>query len=1005
MIAADVSALLERFRLKPATESKFKYIQVNSSLSGPHQHGSLSMPFDVRLATSVLAEVFGAPTATIPVSAAQVSTLKFTDADFKEAARFIERLTGESYETARCWFQTFDDNLARKDKSLASATLGTLKEVWPKIQRLQRRGAGAYITVNPSNGGRKGTDATGIRCVYRDVDTGTAPDLPLAEHMRVVTPGGFHSYLLVNVGTEVFQEWSAVMQRMVAEYGADKKAVDLTRVLRLPGTWHLKDASNPRKIRIDVTTERAPYTWAEIVAAIPPLYDTPSAPSKPSSRAAPAERALERAIALNEVTDKTMHELSVALSVIPADERDVWVNIGHAMASLKGTEFEAQAHDLWLDWSMKSDTFNDGDEKQWDTFKPSSITYKSVFAAADSIDKGWRAVAAPKKTVKEVIDTLRRSKSDEVLASWVGLVMPLSKSEAQEVIADVSRITGRGVRPLTADLADARDAAARAAVERDISKRVGDRLRIQWHPEDKTTTTHTLEAEIVRRARPGEYISFGGRLARVKVKKLPFTHLIDDVDGDPPEVPQIDPLDTVGALAMAERVSVFMQWAGDGWRPIGVPQGVIDILINKVDHAAPTVTGLVTHPIVLRDGTILSSDGLHQRSGLYLQGVGGIELRAYAQSEATDALSRLMEHFLQGFEFASQLDADIALAGLFTGVQRRVLDTAPGLMIQASAQSSGKTTLARRIHLILTGRDMPVCTFPEDEAEMGKRLLSMLLRSPALVCFDNLMDGLTFRSAALSSVMTGTELSQRILGESRDAEALTNVLFIATGNNNGMGADEVTRWMTTKLAPATARPQERSFKHADVTAHALGIRHQVLRDVVGIVAGCRGAAFTSNGVATRFPSWAKLVRDPLLWAGAADVAQVFADNNEKSPELRAHGALMYCLYRVFGNDRFRAGEVVAVAKVRIDSLATSPAELKLAAVGTVDEANELSENIVEALQALRVKDTRNAGAVGRALRAKLGRSVRIDLGGVDGDVVLAERSVNGTDYYKIEVQG
>jgi hypothetical protein len=52
-------------------------------------------------------------------------------------------------------------------------------------------------------------------------------------------------------------------------------------------------------------------------------------------------------------------------------------------------------------------------------------------------------------------------------------------------------------------------------------------------------------------------------------------------------------------------------------------------------------------------------------------------------------------------------------------------------------QASGKTTLFRKFHIVLTGRDMAVSTFPEnDEAEVQKRLLAMLMRSPAMVCFD-----------------------------------------------------------------------------------------------------------------------------------------------------------------------------------------------------------------------------------------------------------------------------
>ena len=58
-----------------------------------------------------------------------------------------------------------------------------------------------------------------------------------------------------------------------------------------------------------------------------------------------------------------------------------------------------------------------------------------------------------------------------------------------------------------------------------------------------------------------------------------------------------------------------------------------------------------------------------------------------------------------------------------------------------------------------------------------------------------------------------------------------------TGNNLSLGSDELTRWLPIYLNSKSARPQERTFKKPDVMSHALSIREEVLRDVVGIVAG------------------------------------------------------------------------------------------------------------------------------------------------------------------------
>ncbi|MGV3498810.1 MAG: hypothetical protein ACO1OR_08300, partial [Hydrogenophaga sp.] len=484
---------------------------------------------------------------------------------------------------------------------------------------------------------------------------------------------------------------------------------------------------------------------------------------------------------------------------------------------------------------------------------PEQVAVRARNAAkADSAEVAARSVA-------DIVDELRRLPRDQRLTEWVCMSVALPKDAAAEVVEQVSRLTGVGVRRLNAALADARARRARSAHESALARRIGDRLRLEWRPDDKTKLADKVEASILRRVAPDEYLQFGGVPARVVVKTLPGTQHFDDPYAVAPPVAHIEPLDQVGALALAERSVAFVEMRGETLHLIGIPQALLDILLLKKSHAAPAVSGLLVHPVVLRDGTILAEDGLHQPSGLFLKGAACPGARAYTQAEAVAALARIRGALLDGFEFDNLLSADAAVAGLFTGVQRRLLDQAPGLAVLAGAQASGKTTLARRLHLLLTGQDMPVASFPAgDEAEMQKRLLSLLLRSPAMVCFDNLADGTTFRSAALAAAMTGPVLSQRVLGVSRDADAPTNVLFVLTGNNLSLGADEATRWMVSRLAPTAARPEERQFMNADVVAHALKVRQAVLADVVGIVAGLL-AYGTPQRPRTRFAQWDRMV--------------------------------------------------------------------------------------------------------------------------------------------------
>lgn len=594
----------------------------------------------------------------------------------------------------------------------------------------------------------------------------------------------------------------------------------------------------------------------------------------------------------------------------------------------------------------------------------------------------------PAVTLASAIEQIAGVDADQARSMWLGLALQLSRADAETFIDRVTTTISVGRQALKGTLSEARAAARIKQQQNDFAELVGDHLAIQWHPDTCTSIAHQIEAQIIATAKPGEYVAFAGVLCHVVNKPLPCTHLIDDPDAEPPAVPQIEPLGKVAMLDRVERVVKLYELKNDRTKKlIAVPPIVLEVLIGKRDHAAPNVNGLVTHSIVLPDGTILATNGLHQRSGLYLAGIGDVDARPYTQAEAVNALQRLRDTFLDGFEFATPADEDNALAGLLTGVQRRLLDSAPGLAVLASTQSSGKTTLARRIHIILTGRDMPASTFAlGNESEVRKSLLAMLMCNPAMVCFDNIQDGFTFASGTLALAMTSATFDERILGISRIMSVPTNVLFTMTGNNLSLGNDEVTRWLVTRLAPRTSRPQERKFHHPDVVAHGLSIRSAVLRDVVGIVAGSLVAGVTLTTRGTRFPMWDRMVRLPLLWAGASDVADAFRKNAAESDNARAHQALLWSLHHTFKGQGFKAADLRTLVQ------AIPPHDVDLGALGKVTTKH--APTVRSALESIKVKmDGRDmAMSIGNRLSDRIGRVAE-----VEGQEMMLSKQVDTHD--------
>lgn len=85
------------------------------------------------------------------------------------------------------------------------------------------------------------------------------------------------------------------------------------------------------------------------------------------------------------ITRETLDHLRGALGAIPSDDRDLWVKIGLALKTLPADKGNA----LWLEWSAKSDKFDEADAlAKWDTMRPLKTHWRWVFEVA-SDEYGW----------------------------------------------------------------------------------------------------------------------------------------------------------------------------------------------------------------------------------------------------------------------------------------------------------------------------------------------------------------------------------------------------------------------------------------------------------------------------------------------------------------------------------------------------------------------------------------------------------------------------------------
>jgi len=149
-------------------------------------------------------------------------------------------------------FQTFDDD--RCSGHTPNGRLARDTSDRNEVIHLYALGAGVFVTINETDlTGRKSENIKRIRAVWQEDDEGHGGPFPLPPSLVVESsPGHFHRYWLTAddwpADEQGRADFAAVMERMVASYGSDKNAKDISRVLRLPGFLHRKDATQPHMV-------------------------------------------------------------------------------------------------------------------------------------------------------------------------------------------------------------------------------------------------------------------------------------------------------------------------------------------------------------------------------------------------------------------------------------------------------------------------------------------------------------------------------------------------------------------------------------------------------------------------------------------------------------------------------------------------------------------------------------------------------------------------------------
>lgn len=376
------------------------------------------------------------------------------------------------------------------------------------------------------------------------------------------------------------------------------------------------------------------------------------------------------------------------------------------------------------------------------------------------------------------------------------------------------------------------------------------------------------------------------------------------------------------------------------------PQPVVSAVRELGDWPGlDPLEGVLEAPGLRPDGSVLDTPGYDPSTGLIYapcRDYPGIP-DAPTEDDVRHAWDVLLTPF-QEFALQSAADKSSLAALMLTIAGRHAIEgPVPHWLVSAPTFGSGKTLLAEAVSIAMAGvaPDMmaPVGGRPADaDAEMRKRLTSVILEAPRVAVIDNLPDGATFESKAFAALLTTEVWSDRLLGKNQTVRMLHRIVWISTGCNCCLWGDLARRSLSIAIDPRVEAPHLRRFAIEDLTGYVRNQHPLLLTAALTILQAFvrAGSPRHSHAPLGKFEAWDRLVRGAVIWAtgllgGAVDPVETAARLQEDSPD---RSGLAELLLR--WDETYQSGTQLSVRKIIADASKNVELAEAIVSVGGVD---------------------------------------------------------------------
>jgi hypothetical protein len=341
---------------------------------------------------------------------------------------------------------------------------------------------------------------------------------------------------------------------------------------------------------------------------------------------------------------------------------------------------------------------------------------------------------------------------------------------------------------------------------------------------------------------------------------------------------EIDVIDKDILICMMARSAYFVN---DKDVPTSPPKGAASDILSLPGWDFPTLSGVVSTPVLRKDGTVLTSPGYDEASGLFYRPSPGLYVpdikEEPTKEDAVGAAQYLLTEVLGDFPYVDQASRANALAALITPLVRPVIDgCTPLFLFDKPTPGSGATLQTEIIANIVTGKAANLKKLPTNEEEIRKQITSWLLPGPQLIIIDNI--DTEIRSAYLSSALTGPVWDDRILGHSKNVSLLILACWYATGNNIQLNQDIPRRACLIRIDVKMEKPWMRDtnqFRHPDIIEWIRVNRGEILANALTMARAWyvggkpKGSAKPLGG----YKNWTEILSGMLEYAGVTGLLE------------------------------------------------------------------------------------------------------------------------------------